>query len=911
MKKNLSTVMLLGFLFAFQAMNAQMNLLQGSGMEAADQASWSAIAYGDAPETVTWGYTGVIPAEGSGGALRLKTADPSPDVQYVIYQAVTLAEGEPYIFDVAVKSIGKRNTWFQIYVGATDPATLTGDYDDNQIASYFSWDGNNTTDGTFSTTAQEKPVTFTPKTSGTYYVVMKFGCNGNGQFEILVDNPSLMKQVMPTANFSARPRAGFTPLTVNFANTSVRAIDYEWDFGDGNVSAEANPNHVYNSPGNYKVSLKAIGEYGSHTLEKDDNFIQAKAFPGQLTGGGKLQGGNMEDATQWKISFLNSPAEQKPVATWNYTADKPKAGQGGGLRIKGSGANSVTVQYCIYQQVTLDASKVYRVNGAFKDLSPDLFHFWSEIYLTTTEPQDGSDISSSTPDTKMLTSLGNWDDAEGLTKGLDGTYQAFATVDEFIPAESGNYFFVFKTGVWVDNGQSADFDILIDELVLEEVRTKPYTNFTADNNQGFAPLNVSFINTTSFATSYVWNFGDGETSTEANPTHTYTAVGQYNVSLKATNEMGDSTIVKNDFVIVNERPDLPGGEKLYGGDMENGGFWYTATTGAAAPVTLTWNYTENIPTGGEGGALRMQSSPGNGRGSNIVLYQPVTVKKGYMYDFDCLYKAIGNTSNLWMQTYMTTEKPNDSNDPEQEENTLGQLNTWADSSVGTYDGPFSGKAIKGNAYTGELLSYHHTGEDGALMYFMIKMGTWEGGADIVLDNLSLKESLWAPKPKADFIVSNPPSASSKAPYTVEFLDNSQNATKWEWDFGDGSPIEVITDSEYGDIEHTYTKEGWYSVTLTVYGGSLSDSFTIINAVKLGPEPSGIPNVTDAGQIVRVIDRKINIVSEGNLDDVSIFNIGGQIVQSVRMQTNRFVSDELPQGIYIVKAGMQVHKIVIR
>ena len=56
-----------------------------------------------------------------------------------------------------------------------------------------------------------------------------------------------------------------------------------------------------------------------------------------------------------------------------------------------------------------------------------------------------------------------------------------------------------------------------------------------------APLTVSFTNTSSGdGLSYVWNFGDGETSLVANPSHTFSQ-GVWNVSLTVTNENGTDT----------------------------------------------------------------------------------------------------------------------------------------------------------------------------------------------------------------------------------------------------------------------------------------------------------------------------------------------------------------------------------
>ncbi|HTA60926.1 MAG TPA: T9SS type A sorting domain-containing protein [Bacteroidia bacterium] len=52
---------------------------------------------------------------------------------------------------------------------------------------------------------------------------------------------------------------------------------------------------------------------------------------------------------------------------------------------------------------------------------------------------------------------------------------------------------------------------------------------------GNIPLTVNFTNTSTGASSYTWNFGDGATSTLVNPVHTYTATGNDTVALIATN----------------------------------------------------------------------------------------------------------------------------------------------------------------------------------------------------------------------------------------------------------------------------------------------------------------------------------------------------------------------------------------
>jgi len=55
-------------------------------------------------------------------------------------------------------------------------------------------------------------------------------------------------------------------------------------------------------------------------------------------------------------------------------------------------------------------------------------------------------------------------------------------------------------------------------------------------------LTINFTNSSENAKSYAWDFGDGATSTDENPSHTYEAVGDYTVSLKAVGDGGENTV---------------------------------------------------------------------------------------------------------------------------------------------------------------------------------------------------------------------------------------------------------------------------------------------------------------------------------------------------------------------------------
>jgi len=82
----------------------------------------------------------------------------------------------------------------------------------------------------------------------------------------------------------------------------------------------------------------------------------------------------------------------------------------------------------------------------------------------------------------------------------------------------------------------------------------PIAAFEASPLTGFAPLTVYFTNLSSGATDYGWLFGDGNSSADSNPVHTYTTAGTYTVTLNAMNFGGLSILSRTGYVLVNATP---------------------------------------------------------------------------------------------------------------------------------------------------------------------------------------------------------------------------------------------------------------------------------------------------------------------------------------------------------------------
>jgi uncharacterized protein (TIGR02145 family) len=78
----------------------------------------------------------------------------------------------------------------------------------------------------------------------------------------------------------------------------------------------------------------------------------------------------------------------------------------------------------------------------------------------------------------------------------------------------------------------------------------PAAHFEATPLTGDKPLEVTFTDLSENSpTSWSWDFGDGGTSTEQNPVHTYNEAGNFAVSLTATNAAGSDTETKEDYIV--------------------------------------------------------------------------------------------------------------------------------------------------------------------------------------------------------------------------------------------------------------------------------------------------------------------------------------------------------------------------
>ncbi|HNP16824.1 MAG TPA: PKD domain-containing protein [Fulvivirga sp.] len=133
----------------------------------------------------------------------------------------------------------------------------------------------------------------------------------------------------------------------------------------------------------------------------------------------------------------------------------------------------------------------------------------------------------------------NWDFKNGDVSSIAAPSILFETVGEFNVSLTVTY----------NNNNQETFNIATPIKVAD----KPAPDFTITATEYCNNTPITFTNLTSDASTYLWDFGDGESSTQTNPNHAYDKGGVYTVSLIAYNELGCAgLVVKQNLIRINE-----------------------------------------------------------------------------------------------------------------------------------------------------------------------------------------------------------------------------------------------------------------------------------------------------------------------------------------------------------------------
>jgi PKD repeat protein len=317
--------------------------------------------------------------------------------------------------------------------------------------------------------------------------------------------------IFPNANFSyASTLEDFK--TIKFTNLSTEALAFEWDFGGGNTSNEQDPTFTFAAgEGTYPVTLIARDGNGvTGTVTKDVIVVEGPFQPIIQEPGfedGTLPDGSGDGRDSWRNNDL-----------------------GGVIQITGSpvmfgsqGAKLPNDQTRIgYQEITVEPNTNYDIRFWYTMLDDDP----TDPFITVS--------------VLGVTEFGPFANRE---EAFNGTIASITVNDTSDPSTYVEAKLSFNSG---DNNVVAIFffngpvEARLDNFSIEvgvAGSVPPSAGFNlAQSTSDY--LEYTFTNTSKNATSYEWDFGDGNVSTEVSPTHTYNSPDVYTVTLTAISAEG-------------------------------------------------------------------------------------------------------------------------------------------------------------------------------------------------------------------------------------------------------------------------------------------------------------------------------------------------------------------------------------
>ncbi len=306
-------------------------------------------------------------------------------------------------------------------------------------------------------------------------------------------------------------------------NEPLNIIEWMWDFGDGNTSSDQHPSHTYNVPGTYNIQLIAVAETNcKDTIEKQiiihpkpiADFIVQNGCLGTdivFTDQSDVLSGNIN---QWNWNF-NNPASPDNTST-NQHPSHIYQNQGNyqpELIVSTDKGCKDTVSYPLTIHPLPEANFSYKDNCAGK-------------FVTFTD--------ESIANSPLIQAwLWNFGDGSALFAGQNPVHN-FPATD------------VYNVQLIVSNSNGCINQVIIPVEII--AFTADFNFDTVCYNQETSFSDISIGNTV----QWEWNFGDGTTSIDKNPTHTFSEPGTHEVIFYTkTNEGCESEIRKNILVYHN------------------------------------------------------------------------------------------------------------------------------------------------------------------------------------------------------------------------------------------------------------------------------------------------------------------------------------------------------------------------
>jgi len=375
------------------------------------------------------------------------------------------------------------------------------------------WTYTNTTN-----TNQTSVVSLTAQTSN--------GCIGTGSGSVTIF-------YNPIANYTATPGAGCSPLVVTFSNTSTGNASSKWQFNNGHTSAAPNPATTFtNATGadQFTYTVKLV-------VGTSDNCYDSITKPIILFAQPKAGLSPDTPACSPKTIKLTSSSQGSNFYKWTF---------GDGQSI--STASSTITHFYVN---TIGSNQTFLVKLAA--VSPNLCMDSITVPIVV-HPKPNYFISSA-PDSGCSPLKVHFDSIQGV-KQYQWKYDGISF------SSSGNIINLFENKDPITRTINIEL-IARDVFTCADTANKQVKIFPVPTAKFSAkPINVFIPNQPTFFTNesspqnliYQWDFGDGATSADQSPAHTYGIAGEFQSVLIVTNSNGckDTFALPNKVIALDE-----------------------------------------------------------------------------------------------------------------------------------------------------------------------------------------------------------------------------------------------------------------------------------------------------------------------------------------------------------------------
>jgi len=620
----------------------------------------------------------------------------------------------------------------------------------------------------------------------------------------------------PIAGFDTEIRRLCAGGSVSFFNMSTNGTSYLWHFGDGTTSTSMNPSHTYTTAGVYSVSLVATNACGSDTAMRE-NYITVDPLPvADFTAEPR------EGCAELFVSFTDLSTD---ATSWQWQFGD------------GTGSSSQNPDHTYAQPgsytVTLTATNACGSDDAVKEAfiivhggpRAEFSFEYSSVGCTSQEVRFSDHSTGAT--------TWNWDFGDGASSTDQHPTHTYT---------SGGTFLVTLT---VNN---ACGEASTSREVVVVFGPPPVADFTAEATEVCEGEAVHFTNQSRNAYFWSWDFGDGQTSNDRDPSHAYSAAGSYTITLNVINECGSDSESKVNYVTVNAGPVADFSATPTSGQAPLIVAFTDHSTSTMGITSWSWDF-------GDGGTSNAQSpshtytAPGTYTvqltvvdacgDDKAVKVEYVRVSSECEADFSAEPTEGCAPVRVFFNGFATEDC---------------EISSW----TWDFGDPASGN---NNNATGQSAQHVYT----TTGTYTVKLTAEDVSGTKVVTKTNFV-TVWG-GPTAVFSVTP---TSGPAPLLVDFIDHSvagRGALSWSWNFGDPASGSANTSTQQHP-SHSYYDEGSYFVSLIVVDECGTD--TVATTIVVSPAIS----------ITKAVDKAVAPAGDDLLYSVTIHNNGPSPVANI-------------------------------